>query len=60
VEVADGVIEAAQVRRARAPRDHRCTGSRTTPSAFCDFLIFRELQNEERRFYGKMQKRVDS
>ena len=28
--------------------------------AFCDFLIFRELQNEERRFYGKMQKRVDS
>jgi hypothetical protein len=34
VELADGVIEAAQGRRARAPRVHRCTGrSRTTPSA---------------------------
>ena len=34
VELADGVIEAAQGRRARAPRAHRCTGrSRTTPSA---------------------------
>ena len=32
--LADGVIEAAQGRRARAPRAHRCTGrSRTTPSA---------------------------
>ena len=31
VELADGVIEAAQGRRARAPRAHRCTGrSRTT------------------------------
>jgi hypothetical protein len=26
VELADGVVEAAQVRRARAPRAHRCTG----------------------------------
>ena len=34
MELADGVIEAAQGRRARAPRAHRCTGrSRTTPSA---------------------------
>jgi hypothetical protein len=27
VELADGFIEAAQGRRARAPRAHRCTGS---------------------------------
>jgi len=34
VELADGVIEAAQGRRARGPRAHRCTGrSRTPPSA---------------------------
>ena len=34
MELADVVIEAAQGRRGRAPRAHRCTGrSRTTPSA---------------------------
>jgi len=34
VGLAEGVIEAAQGRRARSPRAHRCTGrSRTTPSA---------------------------
>jgi len=39
VGLADGVIEAAQGRRARAPRAHRCMGrSRTTPSAHCCVL----------------------
>ena len=45
MELADGVVEAAQGRRARAPRAHRCTGrSRTTPSA------------HSATFFGQLQK----
>jgi hypothetical protein len=46
VELADGVFEAAQGRRARAPRAHRCTGrSRTTPSAH-SATFFGQLRTE--------------
>ena len=39
MELAGGVIEAAQGRRARAPRAHRCTGRSHDPvRAFCDFF----------------------
>ena len=36
VELADGVIEAAQGRHARAPRAHRCTGR---SRAAADYLL---------------------
>jgi hypothetical protein len=52
VELADGVIEAAQGRRARAPRPpmHGAI-THDTVRAFCDF--FRQLQNTPNAFFNK-------